>query len=61
MDPDPEELDRVIDAMKKTQLHFTVERDVSDFLGVKIDNKRDGTNHITQPLLINSILKELQL
>ena len=41
------------------------EGDVSDFLGVKIERKigPDGqtTIHLTQPHLINSILKDLQL
>jgi hypothetical protein len=61
MGPDPKELDNLIDKMKATKLELTVEGDISDFLGVKIDYKRDGTIHLTQPLLINSILHELQL
>jgi hypothetical protein len=60
MGPNPEKLDKV-DALKDTQLQLMIEGDVSAFLGVKIDYKRDGTIHLTQPLLTNSILKELQL
>jgi hypothetical protein len=61
MGPDPKKPDKVIDAMKNTQRQLTVEGDVSDFLSVKIYYKRDGTIHLTQPSLINSFLKELQL
>ena len=61
MGPNPKELDKLIEDMKKTDLDLTVEGDISDFLGVKIDYKKDGTIHLTQPQLINSILKELQL
>ena len=42
-------------------MDITVEGDVSDFLGVNIQRKKDGTVHLTQPLLIDSILKELHL
>ena len=38
-----------------------VESNGSDFLGVKIDRKSDGLIHLTQPHLINSILKDLHL
>jgi hypothetical protein len=61
MGPDPSELDKLIEEMKRTDLDLTVEGDISDFLGVKIDYRSDGTIHLTQPQLINSILKELQL
>jgi hypothetical protein len=61
MGPNPKELDSIIEDIKKTKLDLTIEGDISDFLGVKIDYKMDGTIHLTQPLLINSILKELQL
>jgi hypothetical protein len=61
MGPDPEKVDKEIDAMKNTQLQLAVEGDVSDFLGVKIDHKRDGNIYLTQSILINSILKKQQL
>ena len=61
MGPDAKELDDLIEKMKQTDLDLTVEGDISDFLGVKIDYKNDGTIHLTQPQLINSILKELNL
>jgi hypothetical protein len=61
MGPDSSELDQIIEHMKSTGLDLTVEGDISDFLGVKIDYKEDGTIHLTQPHLIDSILKELHL
>jgi hypothetical protein len=47
--------------MKDSGLELTVEGDVSDFLGVKIDRKPNGEIHLTQPHLIDSILELLQL
>ncbi len=38
-----------------------VEGDISDFLGVNIQCHNDGTVHLTQPHLIDSILEELGL
>ena len=61
MGPDPIELDDLINQMRTTGLELTVEGDISDFLGVKIEYKQDGTIHLTQPHLIESILKELNL
>ena len=61
MGPCPQELDNLIQKMKQTDLELTVEGDISDFLGVNIDYRMDGTIHLTQPQLINSILKELNL
>ena len=47
--------------MRSAGLELMVKGDMSDFLGVKIDRKRDGLIHLTQPHLINSILKDLHL
>ncbi len=59
--PDLKELDKIIDNMKKVGLDLTVEGDISDFLGVNIQCHHDGTVHLTQLHLINSILEELGL
>jgi hypothetical protein len=59
--PNPDELDSIIEEMKGTGLDHTVEGEITDFLRVKIEHKDDGTIHLTQPHLINSILKELHL
>jgi hypothetical protein len=61
MGPDSMELDKIIEQMKRTGLELTVEGDMADFLGVKIDYRKDGTIHLTQPHLIESILAELHL
>jgi hypothetical protein len=47
--------------MKDVGLDLTVEGDISDFLGVNIQREADGTIHLTQPQLIDSILEELGL
>jgi len=47
--------------VKDAGLDFTVEGDVSDFLGVNIKRHPDGTVHLTQPHFIDSILEELGL
>jgi hypothetical protein len=40
---------------------MTVEGDIQDFLGVNIDRKPNGEIHLTQPHLIDSILRDLRL
>jgi hypothetical protein len=60
--PDEQELDQIIEDMKGAGLvDLTVEGDLSDFLGVEISRKQDGTIHLTQPHLIDSILADLRL
>ena len=60
--PDAKEIDRIIDELQsKAKLAITVEGDLADFLGVNIDRRADGTIHLTQPHLIDQILKDLRL
>ena len=59
--PDPKEIDNIIEKMKAVNLDITIEGDLEDFLGVKISRKDDGTIHLLQPHLIDSILKDLGL
>jgi len=59
--PTDEDLDQVIADMKAAKLDLTVEGDISDFLGVNIDRKPDGTIHLTQPHLIDSIMVCMRL
>ena len=59
--PDEAEIDQIIKDMKKAKLDITIEGDLQDFLGVNIDRKEDGTIHLTQPHLIDQILKDLRL
>ena len=59
--PDPKEIDQIIKDMQKAKLDITVEGDLQDFLGVNIEQKEDGSIHLTQPHLIDQILKDLRL
>ena len=59
--PCPKEIDRIIERMRNAKLDITIEGDLEDFLGVNIDRRDDGTIHLTQPHLIDSILKDLRL
>jgi hypothetical protein len=59
--PDEKEINQIIKDMQKAKLNITIEEDLQDFLGVNIDRKEDGIIHLTQPHLINQILKDLRL
>jgi hypothetical protein len=59
--PDEAEIDRVIEDIKQAGLNITIEGDLQDFLGINIDRKPDGSIHLTQPHLIDQILKDLRL
>ena len=60
--PDKREIEKIIEELQtKANLQITVEGDLADFLGVNIDRRQDGTIHLTQPHLIDQILKDLRL
>ncbi len=59
--PDPQELDNIVKEMQAVGLKLTVEGDISDFLGVQIDRVNDNTFNLSQPHLINDVIKELRL
>ena len=64
--PCEKEIQRVMEDMRQVGLDITDEGNVSDFLGVKIDKtgdkaSRNETIHLSQPQLIDNILKDLQL
>ena len=59
--PDEDELNKVIQDMQAIGLDLTEEGDITDFLGVNIERKADGTDHLTQPQLIDQILRDLRL
>jgi hypothetical protein len=59
--PNESELNQIIKDMEKAGLKLTVEGDISDFLGVQIERKSDGTIHMVQPHLIDQILEDLRL
>jgi hypothetical protein len=53
--PDEQELDNIIKDMISSKLVLTVEGNISDFLGVRIEKRTDGTVSLTQPHLIDQI------
>ena len=59
--PDKKEVDEIIDQMRKAKLDITDEGNVEDFLGVNIERRTDGTVKLSQPHLINQILKDLKM
>ena len=59
--PDENEINKAIQDMTDIGLDLTEEGDISDFLGVNIERKADGSVHLTQPQLINRILEDLNL
>lgn len=59
--PDEHEIDKCVQDMRAIGLDLTEEGDISDFLGVNIDRKDDGAVRLTQPQLIDQILKDLNL
>jgi len=56
--PDAAEIDRII---AELQAHFKItdEGEVDDYLGVKVERFEDGSIKLSQPHLIDSILKDL--
>ena len=59
--PTRQELDEAIKAIKDTKLQITLEGDLADFLGVKIERKSPKEIIFTQPYLIDDILNDLGL
>ena len=59
--PDQAEIERTIQLMKDANLNITIEGDLTDFLGVNIDRKDDGTIHLTQPKLIEQVISDLRM
>ena len=59
--PTRHELDVAIAAIKDVKLQITLEGDLADFLGVKIERKSPNEIIFTQPHLIDDILNDLGL
>ena len=57
--PNEKEIDQTVKDIKKAKLNITIEGDLQDFLGINIDRKDNGLIHLTQPHLIDQILKDL--
>ena len=55
------EIDDKIRDIKKAKLNITIEGDLKYFLVVNIYQRKDGTIHISQPHLIDKLLRYLKL
>ena len=58
--PNQKDLDDVVSDLNKSNLGVTVEGILEDFLGVNIDRRKYGSIHLTQPHLIEQIVKDLE-
>ena len=58
--PDEDEIERIIEDIKAAKLDITIEGNIEDFLGINIDRQDDGSIKMTQPHLIDQILKDLK-
>ena len=58
--PQKYEIYQIIKEMQEANLDITIRGDLQEFLGVKIEKKANGMIHLTQPNLINKILKDLR-
>jgi hypothetical protein len=56
---DKAEIDQIIKEMQEAKLDVTIKGNLQDFLGANVERKTDGTIHLTQPHLIDQILKDL--
>ena len=60
---DPKLIDKAISDLRNSSKNFNIDDqdDVSDFLGIEVTHLKDGSIKLTQPHLINAILKDLHL
>ena len=61
--PDADAIDQVVKDLRSCPQQFTVDSqgDVGDFLGIQIKQLADGSIHLSQPQLIDSIIQDLPL
>ena len=61
--PDPKLIDKTISILRNSSRIFEIDDqgDVSDFLGIEVIHLKDGSIKLTQPHLIDAILKDLHL
>ena len=60
--PDKNELKATVRQMQEVaKLDLTVDGDLSDFLGVNIDRRKDGTIKLSQTKLIDQVIKDMRL
>ena len=59
--PNKQEINEIINEIKDAKLDITKEGDIQDFLGINIERNKNGTIKLSQPHLIDQILKDLKL
>ena len=61
--PSAKAIDQVVSDLRSCPQQFTVDDqgDVGDFLGIQIKRQDDGSIHLSQPHLIDAIIKDLHL
>ena len=61
--PNTQALDQVVKDLRSCPQQFTIDDqgDVGDFLGIQIKRETDGSIHLSQPQLIDSIIQDLHL
>ena len=59
--PNKNEIDEIIEEIKRAKLDITREGDIQDFLGINIQKKKNGDIKLSQPHLIDQILKDLKM
>ena len=61
--PNEQSINKVVTNLRTCSLNFTVndQGDIGDFLGIQVQKLEDGSIMLTQPQLIDSIIKDLQL
>ena len=58
---DESEIDKCISELKVFNFDLTDEGEVDSLLGIKIDTEKDKTMFMTQPALIDTIIKSIGL
>ena len=61
--PDSKLIDKTISDLRNSSKNFEIndQGDVSDFLGIEVTHLNDGSIKLTQPHLIDTILKDLHV
>ena len=58
--PDSNQVDKVIEELKGTGLELEDRGDVADYLGINFNYKEDGTIVMSQPQLIDQLIKDIK-
>ena len=61
IDPDPKNMDKVIQELQDLNYDISDEGKIDDYLGVKIERLPNGSIKMTEPHLIDQILEDLNL